>query len=717
VAPDTALSGTGTSDVDLGKRMPITCTLDCGARCELVAVVHDGRLVRIDSPRGQPDTPERPRLVPCARGRAHRRLLSAHDRVLYPLRRTGPRGSGEFERISWEHALDEVAGHLVETRARYGSEAIFHATGAGSVSGRGFSGAPASRRFFSYWAPVTQSVGNQSYHCAEIAARWMLGGTVPASDRATLLDSKLIILWGMNPAETRMGPNTAHFVAEARDLGARVVLIDPRYTDTGVLASEWIPIRPGTDAALVAAMAYVTETEGLVDPFISTHTVGYQKYRDYLLGREDSLAKTPAWAESITGVAVATTQALARDYATVKPAALLAGWGPQRGANGEQAARAFITLACMSGNVGIKGGGLASVGTRYDASLVGDLPAGPHGIARAVSAGGWAGAILDGVLDPPLKMAYIVASNLANRSPNVARNLRALGQLEFIAVNEQFLTPTARHADVVLPICTDLERSDVVTAWANDCMVFYSPQVVEAEGESRSDFWVFSELARRMGFGHTFTQGRTQEAWIERLLEQSRLDVDALVRDGIVRTDGAPRVGLAGYREDAVAHSLATPSGLIEISSSQAGAYGLPDIPSYVPDRAGERWRANLSEPLQIVTPHSKLRSNSCLHANPWLQRAEPHDLWISRDDAAVRSICDGDLVEVSNQFGRVQVSAKVTGRIMPGVVCLYQGTWYRRGDDGRDVGASANSLTSQRQSPTGGPTTHSSWVEVRGIE
>jgi len=175
MAPDTAPSGKSISEVGLGRRMPITCTLDCGARCELIAVVHDGKLVRIDSPRGQPDTSERPRLVPCARGRAHRRLLSARDRVLHPLRRTGPRGSDEFERISWDDALDEVAGHLVATRARYGSEAVLHGTGAGSISGRGFSGASASQRFFSYWAPVTECVGNESFHCAEVACPPAIG--------------------------------------------------------------------------------------------------------------------------------------------------------------------------------------------------------------------------------------------------------------------------------------------------------------------------------------------------------------------------------------------------------------------------------------------------------------------------------------------------------------------------------------------------------------
>jgi anaerobic dimethyl sulfoxide reductase subunit A len=313
-------------------------------------------------------------------------------------------------------------------------------------------------------------------------------------------------------------------------------------------------------------------------------------------------------------------------------------------------------------------------------------------------------------------MAYVVAGNLVNRSPDVGRNLRALEKLEFIVVNEQFLTPTARHADIVLPICTDLERSDIATAWANDCMIFHSPQVVQPAGQSRTDYWVFSELARRMGFEEAYTQGRTQEEWIKHLLELSGVDEARLQHDGILRTDGDARVGMAGFRADPIAHPLGTPSGLIEITCPQATDFGLPDVPSYVADDEGDRWREQLAAPLHMVTPHSKLRSNSCLFDNPWLQRLEPHRLWISSEDAGTRSIADGEPVEVSNQLGRVRVRAKVTGRIMPGVVCLYQGTWHELDDEGRDAGACANSLTSQRVSPTGGYTTHSAWVEVRRL-
>ena len=560
--------------------IPFTCTLDCGSRCELVAFVRDGKLVRIDTPHGRPDTPTRPRLVPCARGRAHRRLLAAPERVLTPLRRVGPRGAGECEAITWDDALDEVARRLTAARDRVGSLAVLHATGAGSITGRGFSGAPASRRFFSHWGPVTATSGNASFHCSAIAAELMLGQVIPGSDRATLGDARLIILWGMNPAETRMGPNTAHFIAGARDRGARVILIDPRFTDSGVLADQWIPIRPGTDAALAAALAYVMEAEGLVDRFVGAHTVGYAAYQDYVLGCSDDTPKTPEWAEPITGVPAGTTRLLAMDFATTKPAALLPGWGPQRTAFGEQIARAWITLACMTGNVGLRGGGLASVGTRQNLIPIQALPMGPYVSDRHVSSAAWAKAILSDTLQPPVEMAYIVASNLINRSPDTNRNARALQRLSFVVVNEQVLTPTARYADIVLPICMDLERSDLVTSWGHDSHLFHSQQAIAPAGDSRTDYWVFSQLAERLGIGDAYTAGRTEQEWIAYLLRTSDLDAEGLAREGLVRFDGKPRVALAGFRRDPSSNPLSTPSGLIEISGPRAVDCGLPAIPS-----------------------------------------------------------------------------------------------------------------------------------------
>jgi anaerobic dimethyl sulfoxide reductase subunit A len=677
-----------------------------------MAQVHEGQIMRLDTPPDREDTPNRPRLVPCARGRAHRRLLQAPDRVLTPLRRMGRRGSADFTPISWEEALDLVAKRLSTTRERHGAEAILAATGAGSISGRGFSGASAARRFFSYWDHVTATAGNLSNHCAGMAALWMLGETIPGSDRATLLQSRLIIMWGMNPAENRMGPNTAYFVARARDLGARVILIDPRYTDSAILADQWIPIRPGTDVALVAAVAYVMERDELVDrAFLATHTTGYALYQRYLVGEQDGVAKTPQWAEPITGVPADQIEALARAYATIRPAALLPGWGPQRTFSGEQFSRAMITLACMSGNVGLPGGGLASVGTRSNIVPIGSLPQGPYPPRRHIPSGSWAPYILEDRLDPPIKLAYIVGSNLINRSPNTQANARALEKLDFVVVHEPFFTPTARYADLVLPINTDLERSDLITSWGHDGHLFLSQAAVKSGGESRSDYWAFARLAERLGFDQAYTQGRTEEEWITALLPDEAPAREALARAGLWRIDAEPRVALAEFRAAPGAYRLRTTSGRIEIATAQATRYGLPDIPSYI---AAPRERAFDGCPLQLVTPHSKLRSNSCLDTNPWLRAVEPHAVWMHPGDAEARGIVDGQMVEVSNAYGTLLLPAKVTQRIMPGVVCIYQGRWYQPDENGVDVGGCANVLTSHQQSLSGGPTMHTAWVEIK---
>lgn len=695
------------------REIPFTCTLDCGSRCELVALMRGDELLRIDTP-SRPDTVERPRLVPCARGRAHRGQLIARERVRHPLRRLGARGEGHFEAISWDEALDEVAECLTATKRRWGTQAVMHAQGAGAIMGRGLHGASASQRFFSYWGPWTDARGNESNYNASMAATWMLGERINGSDRATLLDSRLILLWGMNPAENHMGPNTAHFIAKARDHGARVILIDPRYTDSGVLADEWVPIRPGTDAALVAAMGHELERNGWVDrSFLDSHTTGYVEYRRYLLGESDGVPKTPVWAETITGVAAPTIRYLARLLGTTHPAAILPGWGPQRTLAGEQAARAFIALACMTGNVGVPGGGLASVGTRSGTWAIGALPRGPFGPLRNVTPGAWARHVLDEGLDPPLRIAYIVASNLINRSPDTRLNIKALHALDTVVVQDPYLTPTAHHADIVLPICTELERPDIALSWGHDDHLFYSPRIVPPVGESRSDYWVFARLAERLGFGRMYTEGRTEQQWLDHLMAHSPLDTATLRRDGILRRDGAPRAALATFRADPDAHPVATRSGRIEISTPQAMRFGLPLIPSHVaPVRDADDGPGG-AHPLQLVTPHHKLRSNSCLAGNPWLRDLEPHAVWINPRDAEARGIGAGDAVTVSSSRGMIVVPAKVTSRIMPGVVCVYQGTWHQPGADGHDHGGCANVLTDQGVSPSGGYATHSAWVQV----
>ncbi|NLD43205.1 MAG: molybdopterin-dependent oxidoreductase, partial [Chloroflexi bacterium] len=289
-------------------------------------------------------------------------------------------------------------------------------------------------------------------------------------------------------------------------------------------------------------------------------------------------------------------------------------------------------------------------------------------------------------------------------------NVRALAELDYVVVQDPFLTPTARLADLVLPVTQDLEREDLVTSWGYDRHLFHAQPALPPAGQARGDYWIFAQLAQRLGFGEAFTEGRDERAWLEHLLARLPLDTAPLAEEGLLRDDPPPRVALAEFRADPSAHPLPTPSGKIELVSADGASVGLPTLPAAVDAEPS----ASEGYPLQCVTPHSRLRSNSCCHANDWLRALEPHAVWIHPADASARDIREGQRVDVVSAQGRIRLPARVTERIMPGVVCVYQGAWCRPDEQGVDVGGCANTLTAAAHSPTGGMTTHSLWVEVR---
>lgn len=689
--------------------VPFTCTLDCGSRCALLGRVVDGRLTRIDTPSGADDV-RMPRLVPCARGRAQRRWLTDPNRVGTPW----VRSDGELKRASWDAALDYVAAELVRVRDVWGAPAILFASGAGSGGGRGFSGASAAARLFSHWASVTHTTGNLSHHCASWVEQLMLGQEVSANDRVTLLDAQMVVLWGNNPADTHMSPYTEHYLRLARDRGTLVVLIDPRLSDSGALADVWLPVRPGTDVALVAAIVFLLESWGAVDDnFLSTCTTGYDLYRDYVLGHADGVPKTPFWASELTELPVERIEWLAQQFVARRPTTILPGWGPQRAQYGEQFHRAMITLACATGNVGLAGGALPGVGNGFGTLQLPNLPYGPYRAARALHNGSWAQALLADALNPPIRLAFISASNLINRSSDTNACIRALAGLETTIVLDPFMTPTARRASVVLPIKTDLERTDIIASWGNGDGPFSGQQVAVSPDEAQSDYWVCSELARRLGIGDAYTGNKTEIEWLAAWRAAPTPDLAALDNLGVVRRERATHIALAEFRANPAGHPLPTQSGLIELASYTALEAGLPLVAEYMP---WDRDDAGAGYPLHLLTPHHKLRANSCHGGNPWLRKIDAQAVWLNQRDAAARGIATGDVAEVRSERGVVRLPAYVTERIMPGVVCIPQGAWFAPDEGGCDRGGSANVLTSLDLTPSGGPTTHSVRVEVTSV-
>ena len=740
---------------DHNERLVISaCRSHCGGACLLKIHVKDGIITKIET-----DDGEEPQHRACARGRAYRQRVYAPDRLMFPLKRVGERGSGEFARISWDEALDTVVSEIKRVEKAYGRSAIAFTCSTGDLVWLHNAGLVA--RLLTEdggYSGVWGAASNEAEWFSAVAT-YGTEGTSPTRD--DLLNSRLIILWGWDPANSRGYGNPAWYLAQAREAGARIVSVDPRYTDSAAnLAHQWIPVRPGTDAAMLIAMAYVMIKESLHDQkFLDTYTTGFDKFRDYVLGKEDNIPKTPAWAENITGVSAATITGLAREYATMKPAALVDSFAAGRSAYGEQFHRAAATLAAMTGNIGISGGNAPSAGSNLGGACL-LLRLGPDVVSRMkgsmsnpidltaphrsssvfyqkVTGGGlpaWykggpssalvhrillADAILkgrEGGYPADYKLLYIVNNNYVNQYANTNKIIQALKTLEFIVVQEQFMTATARYADIVLPTNTYMERKDVTTGGVG-LFYGYVNKAVDSLGESKSHFEIATELAARLGI-HDFTD-KSEEEWLREIVEgcQDIPEYDTFKKEGIHRIEtSTPSIAFEEQIKDPVNNPFPTPSGKIEIYSQQLADMDnplIPPIPKYI--EAWESYNDPLTKqyPLQLVTTHTKRRAHTQFENLPWLRELYPQVISINTADAQARGIKDGDMVRVFNDRGEMIIPAKLTESIMPGVVDIPQGAWHDPDENGVDRGGCANILTKDIISPAGSFCSNTALVQI----
>jgi len=710
-----------------------TCAHNCGGRCVVNAHVKDGAIVRITTdPRKW--TPEMPPLTACVRGFGAAERVNHPDRLRYPLRRVGPRGEGAFERVSWDEALDEVAAQMRRIRDAYGPAAILDCSRSGSTAV--LHNRAVVQRFLHLFGGCTELWSNLSNEAEIFALRHTYG---PAADckfagrePTDYVNSRLMILWGWSPADGTFGTNNPQYLHWAHERGVRIVSVDPRATRTSLkLADEHVSIRPGTDAAMLIAMTQVIVSEGLHDQvFLDRVTVGFDEahlpegapagssYRSYLLGLSDGIVKTPEWAEPLTGVPAATIRRLAREFGTLKPAALQTGYAPGRTAYGEQFHRAAYTLCAITGNVGIPGGnsgcsggarhhGIKRLGappnpanSRVASTLLADL------LARG-RAGGY---------PADIKMVYSACGDLANQCPNVNKITEGLSGLEFMVAHDHFLTPTARYADIVLPATTFWERSDIHTPWSGaGHYAIYMQQAIRPMYECRNDVDICADLAKRLGLeGYK----RLPDAeWLREVCAGTDIDdFDAFRAQGLARL-APPEDAVAFAQEvrDPARHPFSTPTGKIEIYSTSIAAnpdpHGLgriPAIPTWIPPHAGDP-----GYPLELISPKSRARTHSTHDNQEILSRADKQDVWMHPADAAARGIVNGQAVRVFNQRGATILPAHVTDRIARGVVSIKEGAWFTPGESGADTRGCANVLTEDRATPAGAPTYNTCLVEI----
>ncbi|MFX0043682.1 MAG: molybdopterin-dependent oxidoreductase [Candidatus Hodarchaeota archaeon] len=731
------------------------CCHDCGGRCVLRAHVKDGRIIRIET-----DNDEEPQLRACVRGRAYRQRVYSPDRLKYPLRRVGERGEDKFERISWDDALQIVASKLIEFKEKYGNSSILLVPGGGN-QGMIHGIVPVALMLHQIGG-YTRMWGAPSYEGALFASMATYGTIMTGNARKDLLNSKLIIMWGWNPANTVWDPGTSLMLAKAKEKGIKIIAIDPIFTDSAaVLAHQWIPIRPGTDTAMLLAMAYVIIQEKLHNQtFIEKYTFGFDKFKEYIMGEEDGIPKTPEWAEKITLVSSEVIKKLAREYATSKPAALIAGWGPARTAFGEQYSRAANVLCAITGNIGINGGYASGFMRAYysrerivprgkkskDTSIKEEKPKKPRLQDNPVDFGApprkdalyklkggtnpattrihyndYYEAILHGKkggYPADIKMAYIAGTNRLNQFSNVNKGIKALKALEFIVIHEQFMTPTAKFADIILPVNTFMERNDAAVPWLGSPYYIYLNKTIDSMYESKTDLEICRELLKRMGVKSSLLD--LEEEQILRLFIAPRKDIknyNKMKRDGYYKVKvEEPFVAFKDQIEDPENNPFPTLSGKIEIYCDHIAEKNIPlmpPIPKYFShDEHYDSPKAK-KYPLQLITPHNKRRTHSTLSMVPWLEEIEPHTVWINPVDAEQRKIKEGDLVDVYNDRGRIRIPAKVTERIMPGVVVVYQGSWYNPNKERVDLGGCANVLTNDIHSPGGAFPMNSNLVQV----
>jgi anaerobic dimethyl sulfoxide reductase subunit A len=713
-----------------------TCGHNCGGRCVVNAHVIDDRIVKISTDQRRWN-PEHPPLPACARGVGQIERVYHPDRLKYPMRRVGPRGSGEFERISWDEALDEVAAQLLRVRETYGNAAILDGSRSGNTAI--LHNRNTTLRFLNMFGGCTEMWSNMSAE-AEVFAVNMTFGAKAAYKSAgreptDYVNSKLIIMWGWSPGDGTFGTGTMQYLKHAKEQGVRIICVDPRRHRTSqVLADEHIFIRPSTDTAALLAMAYVVVSEGLHDQeFCDRYVQGFDEatlpegakpgssWKAYLLGETDGQPKTPEWAAEICGIPADVIRRLAIDYATSKPAALHCGYAPGRTLYGEHFHRAAYGLAAITGSIGTAGGNTGVSNGATGRCGFKSLPAGKNPVEQHVATPLLADLLEKGKAGgypADIKLIYSAGGNLFNQTGNASKVINALDNVEFIVGQDHFLTPSVRYADIVLPATTFWERNDVHTPWAGaGHYAIFMRQAIQPMYECRDDIDIFADLAERVGIeGYN---EKSELEWLRELTAGSIDDFDAFMREGVARFP-APEDAVAFAKEirDPEAHKFTTPSGKIELYSTvlqeDPNPYGIgeiPPIPVWIPHaETGAKY------PLRFLSSKSRARTHS-IHANQErLGRVDRDDIWIHPVDADKRGIQDGQPVKVISAHGATILPAHVTENVGLGITSMKEGRWYTPDGDGVDREGCANALTADLSAPSGATTYNTNFVEVRPV-
>ncbi|HEX4066774.1 MAG TPA: molybdopterin-dependent oxidoreductase [Acidobacteriaceae bacterium] len=702
------------------------CSHDCPDSCGvLVTIDETGHATRL---RGDPAHPVTRGFL-CGKVAKYLDRVYSPDRLLYPMRRRAgalkaalPKGreSESFERISWDVALDTIAARLQAIAREHGPESILPYSYAGTIGVLGYGSM--DRRFFHRLgaSQLARTI------CSTTGGEALVSvyGSKLGTDTEAFRHARLILAWAAN-----IHGNNIHlwpFIEEARRNGAKLIVIDPYATRTARAADWHIPINPGTDSALALGLMHLLVRDGLYDrDYVARWTCGFDQLRERIA------EYPPDRVSALTGIPVADIERLAHEYATTTPAVIRMNYGVQRSDNGGAAVRAIAMLPALTGAWKHYGGGLqlsTSGAFRFDSDAL-ERPdlmvASPLGRpARVVNMSRLGHALTELGADPAdgpaVQALFVYNSNPAAIAPDQSAVLRGLARNDlFTVVHEQFFTDTADYADIVLPATTFLEHKDIQGAYGH-YYVQLSDQAIAPLGEARSNVWLFSQLAQRMGFSEPCFRD-TPDDLIAQALRSSEPERQHPWLTGITpktlhQSGGSQRLRFAEDQEQFLPFAegpFRTPSGKVEFYSSTLEAQGIDPLPAFRPAPESRHTAASDRYPLEFLPRKADNYMNSTfpnLPAHRAMESAYNGALEINAADAEPRGIADGDEVDVFNDRGTLPLRAHVNGGVRPGVVAARL-NWNKLSAGGHNV----NLLTAQRLNDLGGgPVFYSTLVEVR---
>lgn len=681
------------------------CPQDCPDTCAMVFSVEDGVLTSVT---GNPDHPIT-RGGLCVKLKDFAKHHYNPDRILYPQRRVGPKGSGQYERISWEEALQEISSKWNSIIDNYGSQAILNCCYLGNQGV--INGLTSGDAFFNR---LGATVSEKTFCASGSSTGYVMTiGPTGGVDPESFVYSKLIVIWGQNTMSTNL--HQWPIYQEARAKGAKIVVIDPQRTRTAKEADVHIRLKPGTDAAFALGVMYVLITENLVDQdYIDKYTHGYEELKDRVLNNYsvERVAK-------ITGLTVEEIQSFARQYASTQPCVIRMGVAPERNRNGGQSIRAICSLPALVGAWRHVGGGLLEMPLwefplKYEEMSRPDFIKPGTRVANITQLG----KVLEEFQDPPIKSLFVNNSNPVSQAGYSSKLESQLKKEDlFLVVSEHFITDTAKYADILLPATMQAEQLEVMLAWGHFYLT-YNEKAIEPPGECVSNSELFRRLAKAMGFTDSYWD-RTDYEMLDAFIDWSspRLEgwnMERLREVGYVSLAGATPDKRLPHAEG----NFPTPTGKCEFLTTQAdkGNFVVPvwrsmyegmqpgepidPLPEWLPMRESPESNPELAKkyPLNIVTPkaHAFLNSQYANEKNQQHRQGE-QTVTIHPQDAEARGIQAGQLVRVFNDRGSFKGKAVLSDDTLPGLVVAILGYWHEH-----NHGSAVNSISSNEFSNLG---------------